>query len=154
MQTILHHRVDPSILLLAAPPIAGLLPATVSSSTVNHRDNHHQYQYADPSLALLPPMTRTQLFEAADQLLKNAVSFLSAASQAVDFEAAGLQFMRDVKALSTTPIVEVITPSRYRSREEMDAELQVIVDEMATHLADHYAATRNRRSQRQAVRHD
>jgi hypothetical protein len=116
-------------LLLNAPKIAGLLAASVGPTT---------FQFSDGRLAGLTHDTRHNLISACQQLLSLALDCLtSAESKTPALNMACMRFAGEIERLATPnsrPSSSLRQPLRYRSRVEMDAELQGITEQLLDHL--------------------
>ncbi len=131
---------QPIMLQIAAPQIAGLLPARVTS-----RDNA-TYQYSDSRLATLSPAARRQLANATDVLLSLALACLSdPTANPATLSVGCMRFANDIAYLTShsrvptgipAPMPAPLIPKqRYRTRAEMDAEVHTIIDQMQDRLA-------------------
>jgi hypothetical protein len=115
--------------LLTAPKIAGLLPASTGSTT---------FQLTDTRLAALSYDTRQHLISACQQLFSLALDCLTSAEPKIPaLNMACMRFAAEIERLAapySRPSSPLRPPLRYRSRAEMDAELQGITDQLLEHL--------------------
>jgi hypothetical protein len=118
--------------LLAAPKIAGLLPASCGTST---------FCFTDQRLAGLAHETRQRLITSCQQLFTVALDILTQPDEKqVLFNIACTRFAIDIERLATAPtrrslIPTIHQPLRFRSRAEMDAEVQILVDQMRANFS-------------------
>jgi hypothetical protein len=126
--TLRSHVPAKPVLLLPAPQIAGLLPA----STTPPRDDKERsttFTYADPRLATLTLAKQDKMFEAVTQLLNIAVGCLTGEAQEMELITAEAAFH---DAIMGKPV----PPPRYnQSREAMDEELRAFMDGVQQRLA-------------------
>jgi hypothetical protein len=117
--------------LLAAPKIAGLLAAPAGSTT---------FQFSDGRLAGLTHDTRQHLISACQQLFILALDVLTSdESKTPALNIACMRFAGEIERLATPKghsSSSLRQPLRYRSRVEMDAELQGITEQLLDHLGD------------------
>ncbi len=104
----------PPLLLLAAPKIAGLLPASVPSQA----DPPPVFTFTDPRLVEMPTEQRARLFDAAHALLAIALDFGDGGLSEEALRAAEVVFHR---AAGGQSVVRPLHPKAYNA--EFDADL-------------------------------
>ena len=117
--------------LIAAPHIAGLLPARVRTTPT-------AFCYSNTELSTLPDQLRAHLFAAAESILDATVGCLQRKSYPYELQRAALHFADEIASLITSAQATPLSParSRYRTRQEMDAEVQGIVTHLHERIAD------------------
>lgn len=116
----------PSVPLLCAPRIAGLLPARAGG----HTDAAPSFTFHDPRLAELSSVQRERLFDAARALLEIAVSFGVGTMNEDALRAAEVLFHR---AAGGTSPARPTSPAAYKV--EQDADLLAWYVDTAKHMA-------------------
>jgi len=105
-------------LLLAAPHIAGLLPARVPSSEVPpQHDAPLQFIFDRPALADLTDQQRERLYESANVLLEISIEFMIGAFNEDALRAAEVMFYRGVGGKSA---IRPLGPKAYNAEQDAD----------------------------------
>ncbi|MHB8627958.1 MAG: hypothetical protein ACYDBJ_20675 [Aggregatilineales bacterium] len=126
-------------LALAAPKIAGLLPAQAESLHCSSAQKAEPFTYNDPRLADLSDRTRIDLDKLVTTLLKATVGLLADDLAEAKFVIACEAFHRRVRALYHGAIIGDLKPTNSpfaQTRQRMDEKIDALLAQSKVHLAE------------------
>ncbi len=142
------------LLMLAAPKVAGLLPANVASAPPPPPPRPAEIIYDDPRLALFLPWAYADLRREVIAFLDETLGLLTGESDRQQFAEANIRFTGQIAILYNMLVpADQQPPIPYaQTRAEMDADLDLIREQGRQKLIEHYERRQRERDAHRASR--